>query len=502
MRLNSNIKSTLIELVFLSYILLFVYAATTKVLDFENFQIQLSQSPVLSAHSYWIARLVPFTELILAGILAIPRFRFKALLCSFSLMTMFTAYIFIVVNFSPYVPCSCGGILEKMSWDMHLIFNLIFMLSAIPVLLCSQKSEVQKNKIFFTVKSIFSTVVLSIAMIIFLYVTSEKVMHSENPFIRRYPPHPAEFSNAVNLKVNSYYFAGFSNNKLYLGNYSVPSQILTLNKNLERQQIEQIQFDPKKIPFKVVTLHVSADYFYLLDGSVPKVFRGKIKNWKINKELNGIDYFTKALPVDSSTVAFRTNKGKKLTNILGIFSSGKNPEIKYKYDLLKSQTDGVFDTDGSLLYSEKLQKIVYLYFYRNEFIVAEKNGMLSYTGNTIDTIKHAKIKVTALKNGKEYAVSSPPFVVNPHAAVYQNLLFVHSAVKGRNENTSLWEKSFIIDIYDINKNIYLFSFPIYQTGSNKLASLLVNDTNLYAIIGNDLVVYELKDIIKKEFKSE
>lgn len=505
MKLNHHTKSILIELVFLLYILLFVYAAASKLFDFEDFQIQLSQSTVLSAFSYWISRLVPLTELVLAALLAVPRLRFKALLASLSLMTMFTAYIFIVLYFSPYVPCSCGGILEKMSWNSHLIFNLVFIVCAIPVLLFQRKSEVQKSKFIFTVKSIFSVVILSTTAILVLYLSSEKIMHSENPFIRRYPPHPAEFSNAVDLKFNSYYFAGFSNDKIFLGNYTTPSQIAALDENLKSQQLHTIEFDPKEIPFKVVTAYVSGSYFYLLDGSVPKVFRGYTKNWKITKELKGIPYFTKALPTDSSTIVFRSNKGKKLTNILGIFNSGINAEataqVHYKNNLLKAQSDGIFDTDGTLLFSEKLQKIVYLYYYRNEFIVADKNGTLNYTGNTIDTIKHAKIKVTALKNGSEYAISSPAFVVNPHAAVYQNLLFVHSAVKGRNENENLWEKSFIIDVYDLNKNIYLFSFPIYHTSSKKLISLMATNSHIYAIIGNDLVAYELKDSIKKELKS-
>lgn len=501
MKVNPKIKSALIELVFLSYILLFVYAGSSKLFDFENFQIQLSQSPVLSAFSFWISILVPVTELILAGLLAFQRFRFKAMLASLSLMTMFTVYIFTVLYFSSYIPCSCGGILEKMSWDAHLIFNLFFIFSAISALFFYKQSILKKNEYIYKLKSIISAVLISTSLIVILYLSSEKIMHSENPFLRRYPTHPAEFSNTADLKFNSYYFAGYSSTKIYLGNYTTPSKILSFNTNLQRPQNNVITFDPKNIPFKIVTAHVSGSYFYLMDGSVPKVFRGEIKNWTITNELKGIPFFTKALPADSSTIVFRTNKGKKLTNVIGISSSGTNPKINYRTNLLKAQNDGVFDTDGTLLFSEKLQKIVYLYYYRNEFITADKKGELVSTGNTIDTIKHAKIKVTALKNGNEFAISSPPFVVNPHADVYQNLLFVHSAVKGRNENEILWKKSFIIDVYNINKSIYLFSFPIYHTNSNKLVSLMATASHIYAIIGNDLVAYEYRDIIKKELKS-
>lgn len=106
--------------------LLFIYAATSKVLDYENFIIQLGQSPLLSAFARWMSATVPMTEIILAIGLFIPRLRFVSLLGSFTLMVMFTAYIYIILNYSAFVPCSCGGVLEKMTWNQHLIFNFIF----------------------------------------------------------------------------------------------------------------------------------------------------------------------------------------------------------------------------------------------------------------------------------------------------------------------------------------------------------------------------------------
>jgi len=57
--------------------------------------------------------------------------RLTALYAAFSLMVMFTAYIAFILNFSDYIPCSCGGILEKMSWKEHLIFNSGFVIIAL-----------------------------------------------------------------------------------------------------------------------------------------------------------------------------------------------------------------------------------------------------------------------------------------------------------------------------------------------------------------------------------
>ncbi|MBZ4040935.1 MULTISPECIES: MauE/DoxX family redox-associated membrane protein [Flavobacterium] len=504
MKLRFNFKSVFIEAVSLLFVLLFVYAAIAKFLDFENFQIQLGQSPLLSVFASWIAWLVPIIELLIAILLVIPKFRNIGLWASFSLMIMFTVYIFIVLHYSSFVPCSCGGILEKMSWNVHLIFNIIFVILAVAAILFNMKikqTNTARAKYLKTFKGLAGITAFSTLAVVILFLSSENIMHNENPFIRRFPPHPAEFSNAIDLKFNSFYFAGFSNKRLYLGNFTTPSKIISLNENLGDWQVKNIQFDPKDIPFKIVTTAVRDSFFYLVDGSVPKIFRGSLTDWRINKELKGTPYFNRAVPIDSNNIVFRSNNGRKLTSVLGVYTAAETPAIHYNKKLLQQQIDGIFDTDGTLLYSEKMHKIIYVYYYRNEFVVADKSGFLSFRGNTIDTTKYAKIKVATLKNGTQYAMSSPSYAINAHAAVWQNLLYVHSTAKGRFESKSVREKSFVIDVYDLNKNNYLFSFPIYHTSSDKLVSLLVTDAHLYAIIGNELVVYELRDALRKEIKS-
>jgi len=120
-----------VEIICYLFILLFVYAAAGKFLDFEEFRIQLGQSPLLSAFAGWVAWIVPSLELIVAFLLMIKGLKSIGLFASFSLMVMFTTYIIIILNFSEFIPCSCGGVLSKMSWSQHLIFNLFFVLLAI-----------------------------------------------------------------------------------------------------------------------------------------------------------------------------------------------------------------------------------------------------------------------------------------------------------------------------------------------------------------------------------
>jgi uncharacterized membrane protein YphA (DoxX/SURF4 family) len=124
-------KLNFIDIVIFLFILLFVYAATSKVIEFDLFKAQIGKSPLIMNYSDSIAWAVPAVEIVISLVLLIPRLQLIGLFASFSLMFMFTAYIFFILNFSPYVPCSCGGILSNMGWTEHLIFNIGFTLLAV-----------------------------------------------------------------------------------------------------------------------------------------------------------------------------------------------------------------------------------------------------------------------------------------------------------------------------------------------------------------------------------
>jgi hypothetical protein len=131
-------KIIAVEFTSVVFIILFIYAGASKLLDYQNFESQLGRSPMLARYSgwYWI---VPAIEIIIAVFLAIQKFRLEALYASFSLMTVFTTYIIVILNYSEYVPCSCGGVLQHMSWTSHLWFNIIFIGLAASAIIFSKK---------------------------------------------------------------------------------------------------------------------------------------------------------------------------------------------------------------------------------------------------------------------------------------------------------------------------------------------------------------------------
>jgi putative oxidoreductase len=125
-------KALFKSIVPLLFILLFTYAAASKLLDFGRFRLQLYRQPFPRGISDLLVYLLPVTELLLALLLCFRRSRFAALVLSTGLMAVFTAYISLVLlHYWGDVPCSCGGILSHMSWTAHLAFNWAFVLAGV-----------------------------------------------------------------------------------------------------------------------------------------------------------------------------------------------------------------------------------------------------------------------------------------------------------------------------------------------------------------------------------
>lgn len=121
---------------------LFVYTATSKLLDFEHFKVQLEKSPFISGHADWIIWALPIVECTIVILFLFQRYLVFALYASLFIMTLFTSYIVMVLNFSDDIPCSCGGILESLGWNAHVVFNLAFMaLAAMGISLYHKKNS-------------------------------------------------------------------------------------------------------------------------------------------------------------------------------------------------------------------------------------------------------------------------------------------------------------------------------------------------------------------------
>lgn len=331
-----------------------------------------------------------------------------------------------------------------------------------------------------------------------MYELSERTMHKENPFIRQFPPELVEYLKQSDLKYNSYYFAGYNQGVIYLGNHTAPLHVITIDTSFNIHKQIRVSLNEDSIQFRNLQIRVSPPYFHLMDGSIPYVFSGKTTDWKAILRTKTVPYFTQIQPIDSITFVFRANRADTGANVLGTFKISTLLNVQLAYNLLPRQLDGdgIFDTDGQLLYNDNLQLIIYTYRYRNRFVVADQKAKLIARGHTIDTTNRAQIKVAQLKGIRKMA--APPLSVNTLSATYNNLLFVNSALRGKFDSKKAWQSASTIDVYDILTTNYLFSFYIAGIEGKKMTSFIVTPERIFCLIDTQLVSYSIKKRLKKE----
>lgn len=138
-------RDNIIQLIASLLILLFSYAATSKLIEYQTFVTQLGRSPLIDNYAVPISWGIPVLELLTVGLLLFKRCRLLGFYASFFLMTLFTAYIYAILHFSYDLPCSCGGVLAQLTWQQHLVFNISFTaVSLLGIILQSSDSKITR----------------------------------------------------------------------------------------------------------------------------------------------------------------------------------------------------------------------------------------------------------------------------------------------------------------------------------------------------------------------
>jgi hypothetical protein len=135
-------RKPLIEIICALLIFLFIYTGVSKLLDHQTFRRQLSQSPFITSYASLLAWALPIGEIIIAGMLSFNRSRLPGLYGSFFLLCLFTFYLIAMLQLSYYIPCSCGGVLQALSWQAHIMLNIVFILLATAGTLLQPKTSI------------------------------------------------------------------------------------------------------------------------------------------------------------------------------------------------------------------------------------------------------------------------------------------------------------------------------------------------------------------------
>src|SRR5882762_7057314 len=120
-------RQILLECISALLVMLFLYASLSKFLDFHTFIGEMNNQPLPNSWTPFLVWFIPCSEILMCIALLFERTRLIGLYASLFFMSLFTIYsIIIVLNFFGRIPCSCGGVIKRLTWKQHILFNLFF----------------------------------------------------------------------------------------------------------------------------------------------------------------------------------------------------------------------------------------------------------------------------------------------------------------------------------------------------------------------------------------
>jgi uncharacterized membrane protein YphA (DoxX/SURF4 family) len=136
-------RTTIIGTIIYLYTILFLYTGISKLMEYDTFKESIADSPILSPVATPVALILPWLEFSLTAMIIIPKWRLKGLYASMILMSLFTIYTTAILLIDKDLPCSCGGIIQQLTWTQHLLFNSAFIVLAIWAIVLQKKEQKQ-----------------------------------------------------------------------------------------------------------------------------------------------------------------------------------------------------------------------------------------------------------------------------------------------------------------------------------------------------------------------
>jgi len=311
----------------------------------------------------------------------------------------------------------------------------------------------------------------SVALIVMLYIFSGNINHRKNAFIRLFPSHFISHWKVLDIQYNSYYIAGLTDNHIYLGNQMQPMDILISNYDFSDSQFKHLNpFSTNRIAWRLLKVSIDSPTVYMMEGLTPTILKVNIStSFSENCPIDST-HFDISLPYSTSSFIVRSFNPKLNSNILGKVIT-QPFQVRFAPSVLENQQDGVFSTDGIINYDPTSRLVVYLYYYRNQFICMDSNLDVLYRGHTIDTVSHANIKIGLISSEHTMTLASPPLIVNRRSCASNGWLFVNSELIAKNEDRKDFNGNSVIDIYSLKDGRYKYSFYLPKYHGVKVISL-------------------------------
>lgn len=324
----------------------------------------------------------------------------------------------------------------------------------------------------------------SVLVVFILKLLADNSDNVKQEFVRTY--HPDLIQPGEEIKVDEdTYVAGLTTRKLYLGNEK--NGIILLQVDLRSLDVERVAI---RIDADLLHPHVRIDspHIFVSDGHKAALYTGRLENWTANRSFRHLIPFVDAQVISPVSVVLRAINRMDENAIVKI--SEKEPYQTVAKHVLINQGEGLYSTAGALHYSKFMGKVVYVYYFRNEYMLLDTLVDLNAKGNTIDLVSVSKVNSLKLTDDT-YTLALPLQMVNKSSFIFKHYLFVCSAIMGSNDEEQIFQGSNTIDVYSLIDLRYLMSFKVPDYDHEKLKSFYVTDGKIVGCYQTRVVIFEL-----------
>lgn len=329
-------------------------------------------------------------------------------------------------------------------------------------------------------------------------MNSDRRNEYDNAFNRKFTAVKLNIKSSKELSDRSFAFSGKIDSVIYLNKFSDKLNLYKVDYSLKKLDTIRIKY-PSDFNTKAVNIYKHTlspeNYCSNLYGDI-LVSYGPSSKLYMNKEFS----FNLIQAISPISVIVRKNytyKGKQNRALSKLSLENEAREIR-NYPL-PDLPSGIFANDGRLLYDKINKRILYMFYYRGEFLSLDTNLNLIYNSKTIDTVTTARltsrVSVYKRKNSEKKSTiqTSPPKIVNKYFTVNKKSVYILSLLKADNENKSDFKENQVVDVYDIEKGKYKYSFYIPKFNNLSLNQFQIRNNTLIGIYQNYLVNYSFEE---------
>ncbi|SFW76168.1 hypothetical protein SAMN02927921_04080 [Sinomicrobium oceani] len=340
--------------------------------------------------------------------------------------------------------------------------------------------------------TIITCIFLSILSMYVFHRESNQVFSRKGDFARFFPPHFITSRKVFHIEnIFQPIILGITREYIYIGTSTNPESFKEINyKTGDITSLELNVNKDQKIAWRALRIKINSQGIYLSEGITPSILYSDLKTLRpVRLPIDSV-HFSQCLPLSPSSFVLKTYDAKLQQNILA--KETLHPiTVKRMPNILEKQVDGIFCTDGELHYNRKNNHLIYVYHYRNQFIGMDTDMNILYKGKTIDTVSHAKIKVTKIRaeGSDRFILAAPPLIVNKKSYADGNHLFIHSNFIAKNEEITDSRHKSVIDVYSLKNQRYIYSFYIPGYDGKQIRDFAVYDNALIALYDNDIIAF-------------